>query len=57
MRVGVITGTGTYALPELGEAEPEDVSTRWGMVRTTRGSSHGVEVIHVSRHGEGHVRP
>ena len=36
MRVGVITGTGTYALPDL--------------------AADGVEVVHVSRHEEGHRR-
>jgi 5'-methylthioadenosine phosphorylase len=35
MKVGVITGTGTYVLPDLGA---------------------GVEVLHVSRHEEGHRR-
>jgi purine nucleoside phosphorylase len=56
MRVGIITGSGTYALPELEAGEPADVETEWGPARITRGSFRGVEVVHVSRHGEGHVR-
>jgi 5'-methylthioadenosine phosphorylase len=56
MRVGIITGSGTYALPGLQAGEPEDVRTEWGAARITRGTFAGVEVVHVSRHGEGHVR-
>src|SRR3954447_18744242 len=56
MRVGIITGSGTYSLPELEAGEPEDVETEWGPVRVTRGAFAGVDVVHVSRHGEGHVR-
>jgi purine nucleoside phosphorylase len=56
MRVGVITGTGTYALPELDEGEPHEVTTPHGAARVTRGTAHGVEVVHLSRHGEGHPR-
>ena len=53
MRVGVITGSGTYGLPGF---EPEDVQTEWGTARVTRGTLAGVEVAHLSRHGEGHMR-
>ena len=56
MRVGIITGSGTYSLPALEAGEPEDVETEWGAARLTRGTFAGVEVVHVSRHGEGHVR-
>src|SRR3954454_15171208 len=56
MRVGIITGSGTYSLPELEAGEPEDVETEWGATRITRGTFAGVDVVHVSRHGEGHVR-
>src|SRR3954454_10315 len=56
MRVGIITGSGTYSLPELQAGEPEDVETEWGPTRITRGTFAGVDVVHVSRHGEGHVR-
>jgi purine nucleoside phosphorylase len=56
MRVGIITGSGTYALPALQAGEPEDVETEYGPARITKGTFAGAEVVHVSRHGEGHVR-
>jgi purine nucleoside phosphorylase len=56
MRVGVITGSGTHALPGFDGAAPESVSTRWGDTAISRGALAGVDVVHVSRHGEGHVR-
>src|SRR3954471_13702567 len=56
MKVGVLTGTGTYALPGFESASPETVATRFGEARVTRGAMGEVEVLHVSRHGEGHRR-
>jgi purine nucleoside phosphorylase len=56
MKVGVMTGTGTYALPGFESASPETVTTRFGETRVTRGEMGDVEVLHVSRHGEGHRR-
>jgi purine nucleoside phosphorylase len=56
MRVGVITGTGTYALPGVEVAAPEPVATRFGEARVGRGRLGEVDVLHVSRHGEGHAR-
>jgi purine nucleoside phosphorylase len=56
MRVGVLTGTGTYALPGLESQEPESVPTRFGDVEVTRGRMGDVDVLHVSRHLEGHPR-
>ncbi len=56
MRVGIITGSGTHALPELQASEAEDVETEHGAARISRGTLAGVEAVHVSRHGEGHVR-
>ena len=53
MRVGIITGSGTYA---LAEGEPEEVQTRFGPATLTAGTFAGTEVLHVSRHGEGHAR-
>jgi len=56
MQVGIITGSGTHALPgfEGGAAEP--VQTPWGEAIVSRGTLAGVDVAHVSRHGAGHVR-
>jgi purine nucleoside phosphorylase len=55
MRIGVVTGSGTYALPGF-DAEPRDVQTRFGPARISVGSFAGADVLHVSRHGEGHAR-
>jgi purine nucleoside phosphorylase len=54
--LGVITGSGTYALPDLQAGEPEAVPTPFGEARVTRGRLDGHEVLHVSRHGPGHER-
>jgi purine nucleoside phosphorylase len=54
MRVGIITGTGTYALRGLDVARREPVETRFGEALVTSGRLGDVEVLHISRHGEGH---
>jgi purine nucleoside phosphorylase len=56
MEIGVITGSGTYALPGFEGGGPEPVDTPWGRALVSRGTFAGVPVAHVSRHGEGHVR-
>src|SRR3712207_1989339 len=56
MRVGIITGSGTHSLPGFDDAASETASTSWGEVSLTRGRLAGVDVVHVSRHGAGHVR-
>jgi purine nucleoside phosphorylase len=56
VRIGVLTGTGTYALPGAGETRPEVETTVHGDVPFTRFQADDVEVLHVSRHGEGHAR-
>jgi len=56
MQLGVITGSGTYALPGFAGSEPEPVTTPWGAALVSRGSFGGVAVAHVSRHGAGHAR-
>jgi 5'-methylthioadenosine phosphorylase len=55
MRIGLITGTGTYAVAAA-DAEPLTVATPYGDALVTRGKAGLVEVLHVSRHGEGHRR-
>ncbi len=55
MRIGIITGSGTYALPGLEAGEPDPVETRFGTVPVTSGTFAGAEVLHVSRHREGHA--
>ncbi len=54
--VGVVTGSGTYALPDFEDAETGEVETPFGAVRLTAGRLAGADVVHVSRHGEGHAR-
>jgi purine nucleoside phosphorylase len=56
MALGVITGSGTYSLPGFEGGGPEVVRTEWGEALVSRGRFAGVDVLHVSRHGEGHVR-
>jgi 5'-methylthioadenosine phosphorylase len=56
VRVGIITGSGTYALPDFEQAEPRSVETPFGGVEVTVGTFAGVDAVHVSRHGEGHRR-
>ncbi len=56
MRLGVITGSGTYALEEFDSPRAHEVRTRFGPAIVTEGRFAGVDVVHVSRHGEGHVR-
>src|SRR5918998_2395591 len=56
MEIGVITGSGTYALPGFEGGGPELVDTPWGAALVSRGTFADVPVAHVSRHGEGHVR-
>lgn len=58
MRVGIITGSGTYALPgfEDADADARRVETRFGVAEVTAGRFGAVDVLHVLRHGEGHPR-
>jgi purine nucleoside phosphorylase len=56
MALGVITGSGTYSLPGFEGGRPEPVRTEYGETLVSRGRFAGVDVLHVSRHGEGHVR-
>ena len=56
VRIGIITGSGTYALPDLDSSRPEAVETPFGAALVTEGRFAGVDVLHVARHGEGHQR-
>lgn len=55
-RLGIITGSGTYALPGFEGSGPRPVATRFGEARLSEGRFAGVDVVHVSRHWEGHPR-
>ena len=56
MAIGVITGSGTYSLPGLEDAELETVQTPFGATEVSRGRLGGGDVLHVSRHGAAHLR-
>jgi purine nucleoside phosphorylase len=56
MSIGIITGSGTYALPGFVDAEPIAVETPFGPCTVTRGTYGGVDALHVSRHAAGHIR-
>ncbi len=55
MRIGILTGSGSYALPGIeADGDPELVETRYGSAPVTSGRLAGVDVLHVSRHRPGH---
>lgn len=56
MRIGILTGSGTYALPGLEVLEQHQVVTPYGESLVTQGWLGGTEILHASRHGEGHRR-
>jgi 5'-methylthioadenosine phosphorylase len=56
MSLGIITGSGTHALPGFDAGEPLSVDTPYGVVAVTTGEYGGVDALHLSRHGQGHIR-
>jgi purine nucleoside phosphorylase len=54
--IGIVTGSGTYALPGFEGSPPEPVATPWGEALVSAGRFAGCDVLHVSRHGAGHPR-
>src|ERR1700755_1094682 len=54
--IGIVTGTGTYALPGFEGDPPRPMQPRWAEAAVSRGTFAGAEVLHVSRHGAGHPR-
>jgi purine nucleoside phosphorylase len=55
MHIGILTGSGSYALPGIeADGEPEMVQTRYGSAPVTSGRFAGVQVLHVARHRPGH---
>ena len=55
MPVAIITGSGTHALPGFDDATTVAAETPFGTVDVSRGQFAGVDVLHISRHGAGHV--
>jgi purine nucleoside phosphorylase len=56
MPIAIITGSGTHSLPGFDELEPLRLETPFGPAAVTRGMYGGVDALHFSRHGAGHVR-
>jgi purine nucleoside phosphorylase len=56
MKIGVITGTGTYSLAGGTSNPPQRCETRFGEALVTHEQMGDAEVLHISRHGEGHMR-
>ncbi|MFP3989735.1 MTAP family purine nucleoside phosphorylase [Streptomyces sp. E11-3] len=56
MRVGVITGSGSYDWPHLEGRVQRTIATEYGEVAVTEGRLKGVDVVQLSRHGAGHRR-
>src|SRR5437764_5095646 len=56
MPIGIITGSGTHALPGFGDAPADQVETPYGRTMISRGTYGDVAALHISRHGAGHVR-
>jgi 5'-methylthioadenosine phosphorylase len=56
MRLGIITGSGTYSLPDFESHGTREAETPFGPVTLSEGRFASVDVVHVSRHGTGHLR-
>src|SRR3954449_2297738 len=56
LRLGIITGSGSYSLAGFESVMPRDVGTPFGVAHVNVGRFMGVDVVHVSRHLEGHRR-
>ena len=59
MKLGIIGGSGLYALAGLEQVSHGKVMTAWGAPSAplTRGQLHGVELIFLPRHGSNHHLP
>ena len=57
--LGVIGGSGLYAIDGLAEARRETIATPWGAPSgpLVIGRLNGVDVLFLARHGEGHTLP
>ncbi|MEV7979007.1 MTAP family purine nucleoside phosphorylase [Streptomyces sp. NPDC086519] len=56
MRIGVITGSGSYDWPHLEGAATRIVTTEHGQATVTEGRLKGTDIVQLSRHGAGHSR-
>jgi 5'-methylthioadenosine phosphorylase len=56
VRLGIITGSGSYTWPFATSDRARTIPTRYGAVQVAEGALHGVDVVHLSRHGAQHER-
>jgi purine nucleoside phosphorylase len=56
LRLGIITGSGSYSLAGFESVMPRDVHTPFGDAHVNVGHFMGVDVVHVSRHLDRHQR-
>jgi purine nucleoside phosphorylase len=56
MKIAMITGSGSYAPPELGSEPPRARDTPFGPALVSHGELGGHDLLHISRHEPGHRR-
>jgi 5'-methylthioadenosine phosphorylase len=56
VRVGIVSGSGTAEIPGMLRTTRTTLATTHGPADITTGTLAGVDVVHISRHGEGHIR-
>lgn len=52
--IGILTGSGTYAVPGFEGTGPAEVATPFGPAFVSEGALAGVDVLHIARHRAGH---
>lgn len=52
--IGIITGTGLYALEGLADSREVEIASRFGFAQVTVGTIGDRRVVHIPRHGPGH---
>ncbi len=57
MKIGIIGGTGVYALHHLTDVKEIEIETPYGSVFPSLGFFEGKEVVFLPRHGKGHSVP
>ncbi len=55
-KIGVISGSGSYDLDGMSNRRPHEIATAYGIVPVTLSRLGGADVVHISRHGQGHQR-
>jgi 5'-methylthioadenosine phosphorylase len=55
IKIGLITGTGFYSLPNLRETKKEIIATPFGSVNVELGEVAGRDVVFIPRHGKEHT--